>query len=373
MDDTVPGIVFDKDGECNYCKIHWALEKQFPTGEEGQKIFNAIVSKIKASGKNNEYDCIIGVSGGTDSCYLLHLAKENGLRPLAVNLDNGWNSEIAVNNIKKCTTKLNIDLITYVINWEEMRDICLSYLKASLPWADNPTDIAITSALYKIASQENIKYIMVGADFRSEGKQPSEWTYGDGRMLKYIQKKFGKLPLKTFPNLTMWSLIYYGFIKGIKNIRPLYNLKYNKAEAQKLLEEKYNWEYYGGHHYESTYTNFVLRCLLPDKFRIDKRKVTFSAQIRAGHKDRGQALTEIDSPSISGPEKKENIDYVIKKLGLNMEEFNAIMTLAPKKFSDYPSYYPLIKHFGPLVTFILKFIFTWSPTTIKEREIRNIS
>ncbi|MEI7473904.1 MAG: 7-cyano-7-deazaguanine synthase [bacterium] len=192
FDETVPGITFNEKGEANFCNIHDKLTAAYPRGEEGKQEWLNLVNKIKTKGKNKKYDCIIGVSGGTDSCYLLHLAKEYGLKPLAVNLDNGWNSEIAVENIKKVISKLDIDLETYVIDYEEIKDILHSYMKASLPWIDTPTDLAITSILYKIANSEGLKHILVGNDFRTEGKQPIEWTYGDTKQLKIIQKLFGR-------------------------------------------------------------------------------------------------------------------------------------------------------------------------------------
>jgi len=373
MDDTVPGITFDASGECNYCKIHWALDKEYPKNEIGKQKFNTIIKKIKKAGTGKKYDCIIGVSGGTDSCYLLHLANQHGLKPLAVNLDNGWNSEIAVNNIKKCTAKLNIDLRTYVVDWEEMKDIQIAFLKASLPWADCPTDIAITSSLYKIAAEENIKYILVGADFRTEGKQPSEWTYGDGKLIRFIHKKFGHLRMKTFPNLEIFDLIYYGFLKGIKNLRPLYYLNYNKDTARTLLERLYDWQYYGGHHLESIYTHFILTYWLPVKFEIDKRKVTFSAQIRSGHRNREEALKELQQAGRDFKNDQEMIGYVIKKLGLTPKEFTMIMMTPNRAISEYPSYYPLMKSCSPIVKRMLKFALPWTPTTINESELRKIS
>ena len=208
-DQTIPGIIFSPDGSSNYSSIFENMEKQFPRGEEGLKEFNEIVEKIKLKGLNKHYDCIIGVSGGTDSCYLMHIAKTiYNLNPLAVTFDNGWASDISVNNIKKLTSALNIDLETYVVDYEEMKDIQKSYMKASLPWIDIPTDHAIKSILYRIAKREKIKYILIGQDFRSEGTQPSEWTYGDSKQIKYIQKKFGKEKLKTLPNISYFEQIY---------------------------------------------------------------------------------------------------------------------------------------------------------------------
>ncbi|MEI8138150.1 MAG: glycosyltransferase, partial [Bacteroidota bacterium] len=212
-DETIPEIRFDAEGVSNYCRLQEKMMKDHPRGEVGRRSWEDFVIKIKQAGKKNTYDCIIGVSGGVDSSYLLHICKDYGLRPLAVHLDNGFNSEIAVNNIHKVISALNIDLKTHVINYEEIKDLFRSYMKASLPWIDAPTDLAIKATMYKIAHQEGIKYIIRGNDFRSEGKQPTEWTYSDSRQLKYIHKKFGSgVKLKTYPLQSFFKMVYAGLI-----------------------------------------------------------------------------------------------------------------------------------------------------------------
>ena len=189
-DSTIPGITFDEQGASNYSKLMDNLMSAYPRGEKGHEAWLNIVERIKNTNSKKKYDCVIGVSGGTDSSYLLYLAKEFGLRPLAVNLDNGWNSDISVKNIRKMTDALNIDLDTYVIDYEEIKDLFRAYMKSGLPWIDMPSDLAIKAVLYRIASREKIKFILRGNDFRSEGTQPREWTYGDGKQLKYLYKKF---------------------------------------------------------------------------------------------------------------------------------------------------------------------------------------
>ena len=205
---TIPGIEFDENGVSNYAKMFDKYVEQYPRGQKGKDDWDKYLSEIKLAGKNKKYDCIIGVSGGTDSSYLMHLAIKQGLRPLAVTLDNGWSSDVSVQNIKNVTNALKIDLETYVIDYEEIKDIQKSYIKAGLPWIDFPTDQAIKSVLYRIANRENIKYILIGHDFRSEGSQPNEWTYGDSKQIKYIQKKFGTKKLKTFPNISIFENAY---------------------------------------------------------------------------------------------------------------------------------------------------------------------
>jgi N-acetyl sugar amidotransferase len=369
-DDTMPGIVFDETGESNYAKIFRKIMEYYPRGPQGENEWETIVSNIKASGKNKKYDCIIGVSGGTDSSYLLHIAIESGLRPLAVNLDNGWSSDISVKNIKKLTSILNIDLETYVIDYEEIKDILKSYMKASLPWVDNPTDQAIKAILYKKAYREGIKFVLIGHDFRSEGFQPKEWTYGDSRQLRFLQKCFGKIKLKTFPYLKLSELAYYGVFKKIKLIRPFFYIDYEKRKAQKFLIDKYGWEYYGGHHHENIFTRFVISDWLPNKFKIDKRKITLSAQILSNEITREEGIKELSAPPYSPELMKNDRNYVLKKLDLDLEEFSRIWELPNRTFIDYPSYYPTIKKFSKISTVILSRILPNKPLFLFQMEER---
>jgi len=356
-DSTVPGIFFDDNGVSNYAHMLEDLIQEYPRGEKGKNDWAKIVDKVKQKGKNKKYDCIIGISGGTDSSYLLHLAKEYNLKPLAVNLDNGWNSEISVKNIKKLTSDLNIDLETYVIDYEEMKDILRSYIRASFPWIDVPTDMAIQAVLYKIASREKIKYIFNGADFRSEGKQPVEWTYSDSRQLKYIFKTFGSGKLKTFPYLTFTKLFYLGFVKRIKVYRPFYYLEYQKKNAQAFLSQQYGWEYYGGHHHENVFTKFAISYWLPKKFNIDKRLITLSAQILSGEINRTEALNMLFTQSYDSNTIVRDINYVLKKLNIKESEFEKIMLSENKYYFNYPSNYKIrtliIKFLKPFIKLIV--------------------
>lgn len=371
IDSTVPGASFDEDGICTYCKLYDILDKEWPTGDAGKHILDKYIDQIKEAGKGKRYDCVIGVSGGTDSIFLLYWAKKMGLRPLAVHFDNGWDSEIAVHNIQKALQLLDIDLQTYVVDWEEFKDILVAFLKSSLPWADAPTDIGITSALYRIAAEERIKYILVGNNFRTEGKMPTEWTYCDGKTLNYVQKRFGTNKLKTFPNLTLLNYIYFVLLRKIKVLRPLNFMNYQKSEARTLLEREVGWQYYGGHHYESIYTRFAYSYLLPEKFHIDKRKITFSALVRSGGMTRQQALNELKQPPYPAERIKDDIEYVTKKLGLTQQSFNEIMSLPPKSFRDYPSYYYIIGNIGPLGRNAIKRVLSWTPPMMHEIELRS--
>lgn len=372
-DSTIPGIIFDEQGASNYSKMMDNLMTAYPRGKRGQETWMKIVKNIKSTNQGKKYNCIIGISGGTDSSYLLFLSKEYGLSPLAVNLDNGWNSDISVKNIKRMTDALNIDLATYVINYEEIKDLNRCYMKAGLPWVDIPTDLAIKAVLYKIAAQEGVKFILRGNDFRSEGTQPREWTYGDGTQLNYIHQKFGQVRLKSFPNYTIRDLLFYGLVKKIKSVYPYYNLEYSKRNAQKFLQAKFNWEYYGGHHFENIFTRFVISYWLYEKFGIDKRKITLSAQILSGEISREEALDILSSKPYNDSEKNMMLEYVLKKLDFNYEEFDKLMKSPNKSFHDYPSNYKLIDSFNYLSKSVLKKVFIQKPQSIFQAEMRRNS
>lgn len=371
-DETIPGIFFNEEGVSNYALIQQELMNQYPRGEKGEKDWDVIVSQVKHSRPKGKYNCIVGVSGGVDSSYLLYLIKEKyKLNPLAVNLDNGWNSDIAVKNIKKMTSELNVDLETYVIDYEEIKDLLRAYMLSGLPWVDTPTDNAIKSVMYKIARQEGIKYIFRGNDFRSEGKQPLEWTYSDNKQLKYIHKKFGKLEnkLKTYPYLSLIDIIINSMIYKIRDVRPFYYLNYDKASAKKYLEEKYNWEYYGGHHHENLFTKFVMSYWLPEKFNIDKRKINLSAQIMSGQISRDDALFQISQPFAA----YENIDkakeFVLSKLDLSLDDFEKVWLASNRSFTDYPSNFKLIEALKERLGGLISYIYPQKPMTFVAMEV----
>ena len=340
-DTTIPGIHFDEKGVCNFCHAHDSLDKKFPQNELGQQKLNQLIDKIKSKGKNKKYDCIVGVSGGTDSTYCLYMAKKLGLRPLAVHLDNGWDTDISIDNIKKAVTKLDVPLKTVTCDWDEFKDLQISFLKASTSDAEIPTDIAITAVLYRVAAEEGLHYVIEGHSFRAEGLAPLGWMYADGRYIKSVQKRFGKAKLKRFPNLTISNLLYYTFVKRIHYVSPLDYMDYRKEEAKKILAKELGWTYYGGHHFESIYTRFVITNLFPRKFNIDKRIIEYSAYVRSGQMTRDEALKKKEENPI--PEDKDIEEYVRNKLGLTTEEFEEILSAEAKTFLDYPTYFPLIR------------------------------
>ncbi|HQG68049.1 MAG TPA: N-acetyl sugar amidotransferase [Paludibacteraceae bacterium] len=369
FDESIPDIKFDTTGKSNYAYLFDALVEAYPRGEKGQQQWEMFLQDIRKAGKGKRYDCIIGISGGTDSCYLLHLAAQWGLRVLAVNLDNGFNSEIAVKNIRCMTEQLNIDLETYVIDYAEVKDLIRCYMRASLPWIDTPTDLAIKSVLYKIADREKISYILRGNDFRSEGSQPKDWTYGDGKQLIALHHLYGKVKLKTFPNYTIGNMLYYTVIKRIKTLYPYYYIEYNKNKAQKFLSEQYGWEYYGGHDFENIFTRFCMSYWLYEKFGIDKRKITLSAQVMSGEINREEALSEINNLPYEPTEKEEMINYVCKKLDISNDEFLDWFHQPNKNFKDYPSYNRLFTKYYSLYSWFINKIFLHKPQSLFKDEI----
>lgn len=355
LDSSVPDIRFDQRGECNYCKLHRKLEKKYPCGEDGQGRINAIIKTIRNRGRNRRYDCIVGVSGGTDSTHCLYLAKGWKLRPLAVHLDNGWNSEIAISNIKNAVNRLDVDLKIVRVKWEEFRDLQIAFLRASVPDIEIPTDIGIYATLFKVAAEENIVSIINGHSFRTEGTAPIRWTYMDGRYIESVFSIFSKgRKLEYFPNLKASNLIYYSLVKRIKEYRPLEYLDYDKAEAGKKLENRLGWKYYGGHHYESIYTRFVASYILVEKFGIDKRKVSLSAQVRSGKITRYKALAELQERPYPLEKIRADRDYVLKKLGISTKEFESVMAMPPKSFLDYPTYITVIRKLRPFIRIACK-------------------
>lgn len=331
-DTNIPSIQFDSNGICNYCHAHDRLAEKIGSDEKIKIELATLVDKIKLDGKGKEYDCIVGLSGGTDSSYTLHKVVELGLRPLAVHFDNGWNTDASVSNIKFLTSKLNVDLDTYVVDWEEFKDLQLSFLKASTPCLDAPTDVGIFGSLYKAAKQFGVKYILGGQSYKTEGTIPREWTYIDGTYVKSVHKLFGKKPLKTFPNVSLSEVFYYTFIKRIKIIPFLNYFDYDKEKAKLELKEIFGWKDYGGNHYENSYTRFAFGWYLPKKFGIDKRIVYLSGPVRSGLMSRDEAIAQLNIKPIF---TDDFIHYCLNKLGLTQKEFEELMNLPKKTYKDF--------------------------------------
>lgn len=341
MDTTDSEIVFDDKGYCNHCSDYFEkTSKLVYQGEEGEKKLKTIVEKIKKAGKKSKYDCLIGISGGVDSSYVALIAKKYGLRVLAAHMDNGWDSDDAIKNIRNAINSLGLDYESYVLDWEEFKDLQLAFLKASVPEAETPTDIAILGALHSIAAKYKIKYIISGGNYATEGILPKSWHY-DAKDLKYIksiQKKFGNIKLRNFPTFGFTKEIFYKIFKRIKIIYLLNFSSYSKNEAKDVLIKELNWNNYGGKHHESFYTKFIQSYLLFVKFGIDYRRATFSTMICAGEISRDQALNEIHNTLPYDINEIENDKkYICKKLNISMDELEKIIKLPNKYYYDYPN------------------------------------
>jgi N-acetyl sugar amidotransferase len=339
MDTTDPDITFDRDGVCQYCHSYdMMISRWVPSGEAAKEQLDRIVATIKKHGKGKRYDCIVGVSGGVDSTYTAYKVVELGLRPLAVHLDNGWDSELAVKNIEHVLKKLNVDLYTHVIEWEEFKDLQLAFLKASTPDSEIPSDHAILSLLYRMAEKKHVRYIISGYNLRTESHLPLAWSQGhfDWRYIKSIHKMFGHCPLKTYPHRDLFTRYRQSFF--LKPVDILNCCDFNKKAAMKVLEKELGWRYYGGKHYESIYTRFYQGYILPRKFGFDKRKTHLSSLICAGEITRQEALAELEHETYPAALQQEDKTYVVKKLGITAEEFESIMKAPTKTYWDYPNY-----------------------------------
>lgn len=352
MDTSDKKITFNLYGICDYCQnfdkkiSKYFSEKNYNSGKL-QKISGIIKSSKK---KNQKYDCLIGISGGVDSCYLAHIVKKVlKLNPLVLHVDTGWNSKEAVNNIEKIIDKLDLDLHTDVINWREMRDLQISFFKAQLPNLDIPQDHAIFGSIYNFAIKNNFKYILTGGNFSTECiREPLEWAYhaSDLKHIKDVHKKFGKENLKTFPFSDIFKYkLYYRFFKGLKTIQPLNFVNYNKNQAINILEKEYGWTNYGHKHYESRFTKFFEGYWLKKKFGYDKRRAHFSSLILTNQMKRKDALDELKSNAYDENTINNEINYICSKLNITLNELNTLMEGKNKTFKDYKSANRLIKFF----------------------------
>lgn len=341
LDDSL--IDFDRDGNCSYCNE--AIENQHKRGSEEERIkkLPAILEGIKSDGKDKKYDCIIGCSGGIDSSYLVLKAVEMGLRPLIVHYDNGWNSEISVQNIENLIQKLNLDLYTHVNNWEEFRDIQLSFFKAHVLDIELITDQAIVCLLYRAAKKFNVKYIITGHNVDSESILPKSWYHLkiDARNIWDIHKRFGKKKMKTYPIMFFNERYIIDKFFPVETIFLLDFIRYNKNEAKEILREEVGWKDYGGKHFESIFTRFYQGYILPKKFNIDKRKAHYSSLIVSGQMTRDEALKELKNPSYPEEKIDEDMEFVLKKLGMTWEEFESYISTPPVNHLNYKSYLKL--------------------------------
>ena len=274
---TIQSINLDSNNICQFCKIHDEMNNEYPLNENSEKKLFEITKKIKKKGSNSKYDCVVGVSGGRDSTFLLYYIKKIlKLRPLAVHYDNGFDSDTSVSNILNICQILNVDLETNVADWKTFKKITRSFFLAGVSDPDTPTDVGIFKTMYQTAYREKIKYVFNGHSFRTEGIEPLDWTYMDGKYIYEIHKRYGDGDLTKFDNFYISDIIKYKIIAGIKTILPLNYINYSYDMVEKILKKEVNWNYYGGHHHESLLTKFVVSSYLPKKFNIDRR-LTYSA------------------------------------------------------------------------------------------------
>jgi hypothetical protein len=347
QDTTVPGIKFDKDGICNFCHSHAELEEIFPNDEKGAQYLEKLFDKMRSEGKGKPYDCVIGISGGRDSTYLLWCAvKVWGLRPIAVHFNDGFDNPVAGENMLRAVEKLDVKLITITSDWREGKDLKITFLKASTPDLNLGTDIGIASSIYSIAHKENIKHILIGQSFRTEGIKPLSWAFFDGDYLRSVQRQLGKIKLRPWKasdagfNFGTRELFYYSILKGIKTYMPFYYYPYIRSEGQEIITRELGWVYPGAHYFDDLYHSLI-KYIHRVKFNIDMNMNSDSALVRSGQLEREVAL--IRKHGIYAIEDPKVIDLCIKRLGMTQEEFDGYMSLPVKTFRDYKTSYPLIR------------------------------
>ena len=344
-DTSINSLSIDQNQVCQFCHIHNEMEKEYPLNEKSFENLTGISEKIKKDGVGKKYDCVVGVSGGKDSSYLLYFVKKKlNLNPLAVHYDNGFDSETSVSNILRVCEQLNVDLETKVADWNKFKSITRSFFLAGVSDPDTPTDIGIFKTMYETAYKEKIKYVFNGHSFRTEGIEPLDWTYMDGLYLKNIHSIYGDGNIDSFDNFELLDLIKFNIIGQIKTILPLNYIRYDEKTVIDELQKNFDWTNYGGHHHESLLTKFVVSYYLPKKFGIDRRRTGLSAMIRSNKISKEEALDILSKPPILNDEK-ELKEYILDKLDISHEEFQMIMEKENKNFKNYKTYYDYFKYF----------------------------
>ncbi len=352
MDTSAPDIEFDAAGRCSYCRMaEDRLRRELFTGGQYEGKLERLVAEIKSDGRGKPYDCIIGVSGGVDSSYTAYLAKRHGLRPLAVHFDNGWNSELAVQNIERLLKILQIDLYTHVVDWDEFKDLQLAFLKASVANSEIPTDHAITALMFGTAARHGVKYVVTGGNLATETIMPSSWMHDakDLRFIKSIHRRYGTRRLRTFPKMSYRKLAWYIFGRRIRYVGILNYVDYNKARAMRTLESELGWRRYEDKHFESIYTRFFQGYLLPKKFKMDKRRAHLSSLIVSGQMSRQQARAELEREPYDPRLAAEDVAYIRRKFGLTEAEFDAIMAAPVRQTESFMNSERMVRALAPAV------------------------
>ncbi len=340
MDTTDPEISFDTDGVCNhYHEFQNQVLPNWQTGPEGHAKLDTAVARIKADGRGQDFDCIIGLSGGADSSYMLHkMVVDHGLRPLVFHVDAGWNSELAVHNINCMIDKLNLDLFTEVINWEEVKDFQLAMFKSGIPALDSPQDIAFIGVMFQYAAKHGIKHILNGGNISTECvSYPLQYFYyADLTMIRDILSRYGKIKLRTYPfTSSVYRKIIMPYLRGVKMFKPLNYMTYDKAAAMRELQSVYGWKPYAQKHFESRFTRFFEGYWLPTRFGYDVRRVQFSSMILTGQMSRDEALTKLEEPPYDPELIRQDFEYVATKLGISNDELRRFHEMPLKNYWDY--------------------------------------
>ncbi len=341
MDTSDPDIVFNDHGVCNHCVHYENHLNMMGSLDQRKSALTAMIAGLKERGRGKKYDCIMGLSGGVDSSYLTYLAvKEYQLRPLVVHVDTGWNSELAVNNIQNIVQRLNLDLHTLVIDWEEIRDIQRAYFLSGIANLDVPQDHAFIASLYKEARKFGIMDVLNGGNMQTESILPAAWGYdaSDLGSLRAIHRKFGTRSIKKFPTINVFErLIYLPYVLRMRVHRPLELIDFNKNVAKSLLMSELGWRDYGGKHYESVFTKFHQAHYLPTKFGYDKRRAHLSSLIVSAQMTREEAKEELKQPLYSEKTLEVELQYWLKKLGIDASQYAKVMTEKPVYYTDFPN------------------------------------
>ncbi|ASC64860.1 ExsB family protein [Achromobacter denitrificans] len=355
MDTSDPAITFDNEGICNHCTRYFnRVRDEVHRGPAGESALARIVDQIRAEGRGKEYDCIAGVSGGVDSTFVVYKLKQLGLRPLAVHFDNGWNSEVAVANIKKTLDKLDIDLYTYVVDWEEFKDLQMSFIKASVPNCEIPTDHAITATLVSTAKKHGIRYVINGSNVVTEGILPISWVYysHDLRHIKALHRRHGTVPLRSFPRISLPSFTLRILSGRYKMVNLLNFVDYDKSAAMQTMQDELGWQYYGGKHYESIYTRWYQGYYLPTKFGFDKRRAHLSALVCAGQMTREEGLEQLTFDPYAENDLQGDTDFVLKKFGITADDLQRFIDAPNRAHTDYPNQRYFIEELATLKNFV---------------------
>ena len=351
-DERVNGILFDAEGVCNYCHQVDRLKEEFGTATPvGERKLEAIIEEIKAAGRGKPYDCVIGVSGGTDSSYMVYLAKEWGLRPLAVHYDNTWNSAIATENIRKVLSAMDVDLYTHVVDNKEADDIFRSFFLADVAEIEASTDLALAEVMYRAAWKYGVRYVLEGHSFVTEGITPVGRNYFDGKYIKSIHRRFGRRPMRSYPLMTFARMLWWTTAARIRKIRPFWYLDYSKENARAFLEQRFGWRYYGGHHLENRMTAFLHGIYLPGKFSTDMRNNTLAALAREGLMSREDAWAEYNTPPVV---EDELLAYFKKRLDISDADYDKRMASPTRAWWQFPTYKKRFERFRPLFAVLAK-------------------